>query len=63
MLDFAREIYTISANYDEVPLLINFIKGKNEEEIYKHLKDEVVKIQRILFLENLETLLAPSVAI
>ena len=63
ILDFAREITPILANYDEVPLLINFIKGKNEEEIYKHLKDEIVKNPTNTILENLETLLAPSVAI
>ena len=62
ILDFAREITPILASYDEVPLLINFFKGKNEEEIYKHLKDEILKNPTNTILQNLETLLASSVA-
>ncbi|MDX4012983.1 NAD(P)/FAD-dependent oxidoreductase [Aliarcobacter skirrowii] len=62
ILDFAREITPILATYNEVPLLINFLKGKNEEEIYKHLKDEISKNPQDNILQNLETLLASSVA-
>ncbi|RBQ28234.1 BaiN/RdsA family NAD(P)/FAD-dependent oxidoreductase [Aliarcobacter vitoriensis] len=62
ILDFAREITPILAKFDEVPLLISFLKGKNEEEIYKHLKDEIVKNPQNNILQNLETLLASSVA-
>ena len=29
--------------YEEVPLLLNLTKGKNEEEIKNHLKDEHTK--------------------
>ncbi|WP_198306282.1 NAD(P)/FAD-dependent oxidoreductase [Arcobacter vandammei] len=62
ILDFAREITPILEKYDEVPLLINFLKGKNEEEVYKHLKDEIAKNPQNNILQNLETLLASSVA-
>ena len=59
---FAREITPILEKYSEVPLLINFLKGKNEEEIYTHLKNEISKNPTNTILQNLETLLASSVA-
>lgn len=62
ILDFAREITPILAKYNEVPLLINFLKGKNEDEIFKHLKNEISKNPENNILQNLETLLASSVA-
>ncbi|QKF59597.1 NAD(P)/FAD-dependent oxidoreductase [Aliarcobacter lanthieri] len=62
ILDFAREITPILSTYNEVPLLINFIKGKNEEEIFQHLKNEILKNPQDNILQNLETLLASSVA-
>ena len=62
ILDFAREITPILAKHSEVPLLINFLKGKNEEEIFTHLKNEIAKNPTNTILENLETLLATSVA-
>ncbi len=62
ILDFAREITPILEKYNEVPLLINFLKGKNEEQIYTHLKNEITKNPSNSILQNLETLLASSVA-
>ncbi|GGD42870.1 pyridine nucleotide-disulfide oxidoreductase [Malaciobacter pacificus] len=62
ILDFAREITPILAKHKEVPLLINFLKGMNEEDIYSHLKKEIVKNPQHNILQNLETLLATSVA-
>ena len=62
ILDFAREITPILEKYDEVPLLISFLKGKNEEEILSHLKNQITKNPTQTILENLETLLASSVA-
>ncbi|WP_418187395.1 NAD(P)/FAD-dependent oxidoreductase [Aliarcobacter lanthieri] len=62
ILDFAREITPILSTYNEVPLLINFIKGKNEEEIFQHLKNEISENPQDNILQNLETLLASSVA-
>jgi predicted Rossmann fold flavoprotein len=62
ILDFAREITPILEKYSEVPLLISFLKGKNEEEIYTHLKNEISKNPTNTILENLNTLLALSVA-
>lgn len=62
ILDFAREITPILAKYGEVPLLINFLKGKNEDEIYKHIKNEVAKNPQDTIFDNLKTLLAFSIA-
>ncbi|OCL85478.1 tricarballylate dehydrogenase [Aliarcobacter thereius] len=62
ILDFAREITPILEKYDEVPLLISFLKGRNEDEIYKTLKDEIAKNPEDNILQNLEKLLANSVA-
>ncbi|MBP7769928.1 MAG: NAD(P)/FAD-dependent oxidoreductase [Aliarcobacter sp.] len=62
VLDFARELTPILAKHDEVPLLISFLKGMNEEQIYTHIKKEIEKNQTNTILENLNTLLALSVA-
>ena len=62
ILDFAREITPILEKHDEVPLLISFLKGKNEEEILSHLKNQITKNPTQTILENLETLLASSVS-
>ena len=62
VLDFARELTPIIAKYNEVPLLISFLKGMNEEQIYTHIKKEIEKNPTATVLENLTTLLAFSVA-
>jgi predicted Rossmann fold flavoprotein len=62
VLDFARELTPILAKYNEVPLLISFLKGMNEEQIYTHIKKEIEKNPTNCVLENLTTLLALSVA-
>lgn len=62
ILDFGREITPILSKYGEVPLLINFLKGKNEEEIFQHLKSEISKNPSNSILQNLEILLALDVA-
>jgi predicted Rossmann fold flavoprotein len=62
VLDFARELTPILAKHDEVPLLISFLKGMNEEQIYSHIKNEIAKNPTNTILENLNTLLAQSVA-
>ena len=61
VLDFARELTPILAENNEVPLLINFLKGMNEEEVYKYIKDDILKNPNHTILENLNKLLAFSV--
>lgn len=62
VLDFARELTPIIAKHNEVPLLISFLKGMNEEQIYTHIKKEIEKNPTATVLENLTTLLALNVA-
>lgn len=38
VLDFAREVTPLLEKYGEVPILLNFTKGMNEEQIRTHLK-------------------------
>lgn len=61
VLDFARELTPILAENKEVPLLISFLKGMNEEEVYKYIKDDMSKNPTHTILENLNKLLAFSV--
>ena len=49
VLDFSREITPFLEKYEEVPLLINMIKGMNEEEVYSHIKKYPLEsIERVL---------------
>jgi len=57
VLDFAREVTPLLAKYREVPLLLNLTKGMNEEQISKHLKNEVQKNPNEPILNHLSTLL------
>lgn len=62
VLDFSREITPLLAKYDEVPLLVNLTKGMNEDQILKHIKNEIDKNPEATTLEHLKTLLPESVA-
>lgn len=57
VLDFSREITPLLQKYEEVPLLVNMIKGKNEEEIFQHFK----KFSTLNIEETLSKLLPLSV--
>lgn len=41
VLDFSKEITPLIEKYTEVPILINFLKGKNEEEVRSLIKKEI----------------------
>ena len=62
ILDFSREITPLLEKYGEVPLLINMVKGKNEDEIFQHLKKQSSLNPTFTVLQVLETLLPNSVA-
>lgn len=62
VLDFAREVTPLLKKYEEVPLLLNLTKGKNEEEISKHLKEEALKNPDNNILELLTTLIPPALS-
>ena len=62
VLDFAREVTPILKKYDEVPLLLNLTKGRNEEEIQNHFKRELEKDPALTAVELVTTLLPLSLA-
>ena len=63
VLDFSREITPLLAKYDEVPLVANFTKGMNEEQIRAHFKKEVAAAPASTTLELLRTLLPESLSL
>ncbi|MGP2656480.1 NAD(P)/FAD-dependent oxidoreductase [Malaciobacter sp. WC5094] len=62
ILDFSREITPLLEKYDEVPLLINMVKGKSEDEIFQHLKKQATLKPDANVVELLSTLLPASVS-
>jgi len=63
VLDFSREITPLLAKFDEVPIVVNLTKGRNQEEIRKHFKEQVVTGKYADLLSLVETLLPKSVAL
>jgi len=62
VLDFAREVTPLLKKYEEVPLLLNLTKGKNEEQIREHFKKELEKNPKATTLELLTTLLPEALS-
>lgn len=63
VLDFSREITPLLSKFDEVPLLANFTKGKNEEDIRQHIKKELAENPHRDSLALVTTLLPQSVSL
>ncbi|HIC44663.1 MAG TPA: NAD(P)/FAD-dependent oxidoreductase, partial [Sulfurimonas sp.] len=63
VLDFSREITPLLSKYKEVPLLVNLTKGKNEDDILKHIKSEISKDSSQSTLDILKTLLPEALSI
>ena len=63
VLDFSREITPILSKLDEVPILLNFTKGMNEEQIRQHFKELLQKNPHQTTLELLLTLLPKSLSL
>lgn len=63
VLDFSREITPLLAKFDEVPVLANFTKGLNEEQIRAHFKKELAKDPHRNTLTLMQTLLPESVSL
>ena len=61
VLDFAREITPLLHKLGEVPVLVNLIGGKNEEEILQHFKQETSHNPHDDIQANLDDLLPESV--
>ncbi len=62
ILDFSREITPLLEKYKEVPLLVNMVKGKNEDEIFQYLKKQSSLNPHYNVVELLATLLPVSVS-
>jgi len=62
VLDFAREITPFLDKYKEVPLLINLVKGMNEDDIFKHIKKQASLNPDDTIVDNLSSILPISVA-
>ena len=62
ILDFSREITPLLEKHDEVPLLINMVKGRSEDEIFQHLKKQGTLKPDANVVELLSTLLPASVS-
>lgn len=62
ILDFSREITPLLEKYDEVPLLINMVKGKSEDEIFQYLKKQATLNQDFNIVDLLSSLLPSSVS-
>ncbi|MBU1658835.1 NAD(P)/FAD-dependent oxidoreductase [bacterium] len=62
ILDFAREVTPLLKKYGEVPLLLNLTKGMNEDEIFKHLKNEAFKNPHAKTIEHIATLLPHAIS-
>ena len=60
ILDFAREITPLLNKYQEVPILINFVKGMNENDIFEYIKKEIIKKPTANILEILNSILPKS---
>jgi len=58
VLDFSREITPLLKKYDEIPLHVSMINGKNEEDIRLHVKKNSDKT----IFESISILLPKSVA-
>jgi len=63
VLDFSREITPLLSKYKEVPLLVNLTKGKNEDDILKHIKAEISKNSEQNTLDILKTILPEALSI
>ncbi|MEA3314716.1 MAG: NAD(P)/FAD-dependent oxidoreductase [Campylobacterota bacterium] len=61
VLDFAREITPFLDKYEEVPIFINMIKGKNQDDILNHIKKYNNSNQNRTIKDSLKDILPISV--
>ena len=61
VLDFSREITPFLKIHSEVPILINMLKGMNEEDLRVHIKNHEIIDMSFTILKVLEKLLPVSV--
>ncbi len=62
ILDFARDITPFLDKYNEVPILINMVKGKNEDEILNFFKKQTALNPHLNIVNQLSSILPISVS-
>jgi len=62
VLDFAREVTPLLKKYGEVPLLLNFTKGMNEEDIRTHFKKLLKENKSSKIIDMLQSLLPEALS-
>ncbi|HQS65726.1 MAG TPA: NAD(P)/FAD-dependent oxidoreductase [Sulfuricurvum sp.] len=62
VLDAAREINPFLTEHKEVPLLCNFTKGLNENQLLDHIKNEIHKNPEQSILTHIKTLLPEALS-
>jgi len=63
VLDFSREITPLLSKFGEVPVLANFTKGMNEEQIREDFKKALAENPHQNTLELMQTLLPESLSL
>jgi predicted Rossmann fold flavoprotein len=63
VLDFSREITPLLSKFGEVPVLANFTKGMNEEQIREYFKKALAENPHQNTLELMQTLLPESLSL
>ncbi len=63
VLDFAREITPLFDKYNQIPIKLDILKGKNQNDIIELLKTESAKYPNITVLDILSKIVAKSVLI
>ena len=63
VLDFSREITPLLSKFEEVPLLANFTKGLNEEQIREHFKKALAQDPQQNILTLIQTLLPEALSL
>jgi len=63
VLDFSREITPLLSKFEEVPLLANFTKGMNEEQIREHFKKALSNNPHQTILTLMQSLLPESLSL
>ena len=63
VLDFSREITPLLSKFEEVPLLANFTKGMNEEQIRAHFKKLLAADPHQTVLDLMKSLLPESLSL
>jgi predicted Rossmann fold flavoprotein len=63
VLDFATDITPLLQKYKEVPVVLNIVKGMDEDKIIQHIKNQTKKHTHTTILDTLTTLLPHAISL